>query len=164
MWPNHATDTLKYRPYLRPSSSGNKCAYYSSYFLRNTTNRPTCEYRDEKELQVVLVFALAHQISVICTLYISIAQPTPRAIMAEQMQGVLPASAIQSSVSPELAVMAPAPVNPSATPAAENIQSPASAPPEQVSETLYIQNLNERVKLDGKTSLILLILPASSRR
>lgn len=84
--------------------------------------------------------------------------------MAEQMQGVLPASAIQSSVSPELAVMAPAPVNPSATPAAENIQSPASAPPEQVSETLYIQNLNERVKLDGKTSLILLILPASSRR
>lgn len=114
--------------------------------------------------RVVLVFALAHQISVICTLYISIAQPTPRAIMAEQMQGVLPASAIQSSVSPELAVMAPAPVNPSATPAAENIQSPASAPPEQVSETLYIQNLNERVKLDGKTSLILLILPASSRR
>lgn len=73
--------------------------------------------------------------------------------MAEQMQGVLPASAIQSSVSPELAVMAPAPVNPSATPAAENIQPPASAPPEQVSETLYIQNLNERVKLDGKTSL-----------
>lgn len=73
--------------------------------------------------------------------------------MAEQMQGVLPASAIQSSVSPELAVMAPAPVNPSATPAAENIQPPASAPPEKVSETLYIQNLNERVKLDGKTSL-----------
>ena len=74
--------------------------------------------------------------------------------MAEQMQGVLPAPAIQSSVPAEMAVIAPAPVDPSAAPVAATIQPAASVPPDSVTETLYIQNLNERVKLDGMRSRI----------
>ncbi|KAL5518787.1 hypothetical protein ACEPAH_470 [Sanghuangporus vaninii] len=66
--------------------------------------------------------------------------------MAEPMQSVLPAPITATSVPSEL-VAQPAPHNPSAVPNASTLAPPPSAPP-NVSETLYIQNLNERIKID----------------
>ena len=68
--------------------------------------------------------------------------------MADPMQGVMSASITATSVPTEL-VAQPAPLNPAAVPNATTLAPAPSAPP-VVSETLYIQNLNERIKLNGK--------------
>ncbi|KAI5120840.1 hypothetical protein M0805_007027 [Coniferiporia weirii] len=67
--------------------------------------------------------------------------------MADSMQGVLPAPAVSMDIPPEL-VAQPTPVNPSTIPNASAIPAAGSTPPESISETLYIQNLNEGIKLD----------------
>lgn len=64
------------------------------------------------------------------------------------MQGVLPAPTVASSVPPELAMQQPTPVNLATIPNASTLPTAPSTQPE-VTETLYIQNLNERIKLTG---------------
>ncbi|THH08348.1 hypothetical protein EW145_g2764 [Phellinidium pouzarii] len=67
--------------------------------------------------------------------------------MADSMPGILPVPNVSASAPPEL-VMQPSPVNPATIPNAAIMPTSPSAPPETMSETLYIQNLNERIKVD----------------
>ncbi|KAH8120035.1 RNA-binding domain-containing protein [Phellopilus nigrolimitatus] len=67
--------------------------------------------------------------------------------MADSMVGVLPAPVVSTSVPSEL-VMQPTPVNPATVPDASSIPTAPSVPLETATETLYIQNLNERIKVD----------------
>ena len=71
--------------------------------------------------------------------------------MAESMQGVVPIPATSSTIEVD-GVMQPTPVNPASVPNAQTLPTATSVPPpaEIVSETLYIQNLNERIKLNSK--------------
>jgi len=66
--------------------------------------------------------------------------------MADTMQGVLPAGLIPSLHDQDMS-SAPAPATAETVDSADPSTAP-SAPPEFVSETLYIQNLNERIKVD----------------
>ncbi|EJD03796.1 RNA-binding domain-containing protein [Fomitiporia mediterranea MF3/22] len=67
--------------------------------------------------------------------------------MADSMTGIAPAPIIANSVPADL-VMQPAPVNPASIPNAAELPTTPTVPPEVVTETLYIQNLNERIKLN----------------
>lgn len=69
--------------------------------------------------------------------------------MDGDMQGVLPAPTIASSVPPELAMQQPTPVNLATVPNAASLPTAPSTQPLEVTETLYIQNLNERIKING---------------
>ena len=73
----------------------------------------------------------------------------PTAKMDGDMQGVLPAPTIASSVPPELAMQQPTPVNLATVPNAASLPTAPSTQPLEVTETLYIQNLNERIKING---------------
>lgn len=84
--------------------------------------------------------------------------------MSDAMQGVMPAAPMPPVNGADIA-MAPQPLDASAT--LDGAASP-SAPPEPpevvATETLYIQNLNERIKVDGNSVSLheikcLLILP-----
>ena len=65
--------------------------------------------------------------------------------MADTMQDVLAAPPMPTPGGPD--VMAPMPVNPAAAPVAANL--PTATPEVVATETLYIQNLNERIKIPG---------------
>ena len=71
------------------------------------------------------------------------------------MADILPASTISATAHPDLVMQQPTPVNLANVPVASTLPTAPSAPPPEVaSETLYIQNLNERIKLAGMQSLI----------
>lgn len=72
--------------------------------------------------------------------------------MDGDMQGVLPAPTISSTVPAELAMQQPTPVNLATIPNAASLPTAPSTQPE-ITETLYIQNLNERIKLNGECYL-----------
>ena len=80
--------------------------------------------------------------------------------MAESMQGVVPIPATSSAIEVD-GVMQPTPVNPASVPNAQTLPTATSVPPpaEIVSETLYIQNLNERIKLNSKSGSTLVNQP-----
>lgn len=77
------------------------------------------------------------------------------AAMSDAMQGVMPAPIIPPANGADFATP-PQPMDASAP--LEGVASPTAPPepPEVVAtETLYIQNLNERIKVDGKSVYIL---------
>lgn len=70
--------------------------------------------------------------------------------MADTMQDVLAAPPMPTAAASDV-VMAPMPVNPAAAPVAADL--PTATPEVVATETLYIQNLNERIKIPGACSM-----------
>lgn len=62
----------------------------------------------------------------------------------DSMQGVLPTTENESEQAQNI-IMAPVPV----VPATSALITDSESAPESISETLYIQNLNEKIKTSG---------------